>query len=204
MRYDLLVCGVGGQGIITLSEIVATAALSKDIKTIVTQEKGLAQRGGSVQAHIRLGEVYSPTMPKRSACGLLSLEVSETFGYLDFLNSGTVCAVSDTLIPSGDTSSKGSKEKSRTVEEIAEDLKGKISSRLLIVEARKRAIELGNPRATNIFMTGVLCGMDPRLTEVLSPEDIENAIRAVVRHNIENNVKVFHEGIEHGKKAKGS
>jgi indolepyruvate ferredoxin oxidoreductase beta subunit len=196
MRYDLLLCGVGGQGIITLSEIVATAALSKDIKTIVTQEKGLAQRGGSVKAHIRMGDVFSPTMPKRSAHGLLSLEITETLGYLDFVNQETVKAVSDTVIASGD---QNDSEK-----DIHQKLKTLIGTKLMIVDARKRAIDLGVAKGVNIFMLGVLFGMDARINELISSTDLEEAIRAVVRHKIEDNINIFRKGIEHGQKSESN
>lgn len=53
-------------------------------------DRGLAQRGGSVKAHIRLGEVYAPMIPRYTAQGILSLEIQETFGYVDYINEDTV------------------------------------------------------------------------------------------------------------------
>lgn len=197
MRYDLLVCGVGGQGIITLSEIIAAAALKNGIKTIVTQEKGLAQRGGSVQAHIRLGDVYSPIMPKGIASGFISLELSETFGYLDFLNDSTVSAVSMSQIASGELI-KGKSSKSSEEKDIAEELKAKFKSKIQIVDSQKIVNEIGNPRAENIFLIGLLCGMDSRLQSIISSDDLATAIRSTVRHNVDDNITVFNKGMEYG------
>lgn len=202
MKYDLLLCGVGGQGIITLSEIIATAALNKGIKTIVTQEKGLAQRGGSVQAHIRLGEVFSPTMPKRAADGFISLELNETFGYLDFLNSETMSAVSDTVIASGETDTKDKnkiEEPEKLIRLTSEKLLSKLGPNTIIVAAKKKAIDLGVPRGVNIFMIGVLSGMDSDLSVLIDRSDLETAIKAVVRHNLDDNMKVFNKGVDYGK-----
>lgn len=197
MRYDLLVCGVGGQGIITLSEIIAAASIGNDIKTIVTQEKGLAQRGGSVQAHIRLGDVYSPIMPKGMATGFISLELSETFGYMDFLNDSTVSAVSMSVIASGDLKI-GEKSEINNEEVIAKELRSQFNSKIHIVDSQKVVCEIGNPKAENIFMIGLLCGMDFRLQNIISPDDIVTAIRSVVRHKVEDNIAVFYKGMEYG------
>ena len=167
-------------------------------------EKGLAQRGGSVQAHIRLGDVYSPTIPKRSANGLLSLEITETFGYLDFINADTVSAVSDTIIASVDAK-PGKSDKDETAggtDTAAKSLESKLGPNMLIVDAQERAAGLGVAKAVNIFMIGVLCGMDGRLSEFLSESDIEAAIRVVVRHQIEKNIIVFRKGLEYGRTKK--
>ncbi len=86
MIYNFLLIGIGGQGIITLSKILATAAMSKDLKVIVTYKKGLAQRGGSVGAQVRVGDVYSPLIPKYSANSLLSI----LLWFLSFSNPKTI------------------------------------------------------------------------------------------------------------------
>ena len=197
MRYDILLCGVGGQGIITLSEILATAAISKDLKAIVTQDRGLAQRGGSVKAHVRMGEVHSPMIPKGHAHALLSLELGETLGYSDYLNPDTVIAASTAVIAGADIpkDKKGdeSGEKADPLQLIP-----KMGGRALVVDAEAIATELGVPRAANIFLLGVVFGMDPRIADVIDTDQLIASIKAAIRRKPEENAAIFLAGMKYG------
>lgn len=199
MRYDLLLCGVGGQGIITLSEIAATAAVSNGHKTIVTQSRGLAQRGGAVRAHIRIGDVHAPLMPKHAAHCLISLELSESLRYVDYVNTETIKAVSTTIVPTGGDKKKkkgpSAEELRRTMEEQVTTFFGE---HLLIVEAEKAARDAGVPRGANIFMIGLLCGIDPRIESFISRDDMARAIEVVVRHDRKGNLLMFEKGTAYG------
>ena len=191
MRYNLILCGIGGQGIITLSEIVAAAAIEKDIKAIVTQERGLAQRGGSVKAQVRLGEVYSPMIPKHAAHGLLSLERQETWGYLDYVNADTLLAVSNTIV-SSEEQVEDAEEAPRLVDIFAD--------RLLLVDAQTKAAELGQPRGVNMFMLGIIFGMDPRLNGLISRSEMVDTIRKTIRRSPAENIELFEAGMTYGQK----
>jgi len=111
MIYNFLLIGIGGQGIITLSKILATAAMSKDLKVIVTYKKGLAQRGGSVGAQVRVGNVHSPLIPKYSANSLLSMDMNETFGYIDYINKDTILMINTRITNDNSFLSKKDKVK---------------------------------------------------------------------------------------------
>ena len=198
MRYDVLLAGVGGQGIITLSEILATAAISRNIKAIVTQDRGLAQRGGSVKAHVRMGDVYSPMIPKHAAHALLSLEMNESLGYIDYLNSSTVLVVSTKTISSGESRKKpGGADKGKI-----EELGSLFGKNLLTVDSESETKARGSPRGANIFMLGILFGMDQRLVSFLFEKDVILAIKGVIKRNTEENVKIFKEGICYAHKRK--
>ena len=196
MRYDFLLCGVGGQGIITLSDIVANAAISKGIKAIVTQDRGLAQRGGSVKAHIRLGEVHSPMIPRYAAHALLSLEMNEVWNYVDYLNKDTVVAI-NTDIHSSNGKEGGEKDKLIQKHQRLIDL---LASQLLFIDAESKSAELGIPRGANIFMLGIIMGMDPRLSALIGEADMLGAIQTVVRKSPQGNIKVFQEGKLYGER----
>jgi indolepyruvate ferredoxin oxidoreductase beta subunit len=202
MKYDLLLCGVGGQGIVTLSEIVATAAVSKDLKTIVTQDRGLAQRGGSVKAHVRIGDVHSPMIPKGHAHALLSLEIWETLGYAEYLNPETVIAAAITVIEAvgGGGKNKTDSEPSADPQKLIEQM----GASTLTVDADNRAAQSGSPRGANLFMLGVIYGMDPRIAAAISAEEISAAIRSVIRRKPEDNVAVFLAGMEYGRTKKSA
>ena len=203
MRYDLLLCGVGGQGIITLSEIVATAAVSNGHKTIVTQSRGLAQRGGAVRAHIRIGDVYAPLMPKKAAHCMISLELSESLRYVEYLNPDTIKAVSTTVVPTG---GEKKKKKGPSAGELRIILEEKVTTylggQLLIVEAERAARDAGVPRGANIFMIGILCGMDPRIESFISRDDMARAVETVVRHDRKGNLLMFEKGTAYGESKK--
>lgn len=197
MRYDILLCGVGGQGIITLSEILATAAISNDLKAIVTQDRGLAQRGGSVKAHVRMGEVHSPMIPKGQAHALLSLELGETLGYADYLNPETVIAAGTTVIAGADIPRKKRDEDSEDAVDPRQVIP-KMGGRALIVDAEAIAAELGVPRAANIFLLGVVFGMDTRISEAVEPDQLIASIKSVIRRKPEENAAIFQSGMKYG------
>ena len=199
MRYDLLLCGVGGQGIITLSEIIATAAISRNLKTIVTQDRGLAQRGGSVKAHVRMGDVHSPMIPKGRAHALLSLEMEETLGYADYLNPDTIIAASTTVIP-GALNPQDNEREGSGQEVNPRQLIRRLGGKALIVDAEASAAEVGVPRAANIFLLGVVFGMDSRIAEVIEPDQLIASIKSIIRRKPEENVAVFQSGMKHGAK----
>jgi len=88
--FNIIITGVGGQGVITLTQIIAEAALieGKDVKT--SELHGLSQKGGSVQTHIRFGKkVYSPLIAEGKADLILSLEIIEGLRKINYANSKT-------------------------------------------------------------------------------------------------------------------
>jgi indolepyruvate ferredoxin oxidoreductase beta subunit len=196
MHYNLLICGVGGQGILTLSEILGRAAVESGLKAIVTVNRGLAQRGGSVQAHIRLGEVFAPMIPKYTAHGLLSLEIRETFGCVDYLNEDTAVVVSTTRLNSGlkaESNKDGNQDWGR-------ELQKHRAGRLLVLDASAILAEQGFSGGQNIYLLGVFCGLDGGLAELLTVEAISSAIDSVLKRNALENRELFRRGIGQGVK----
>ena len=194
MHYNLLICGVGGQGILTLAQILGEAALESGLKAIVTVNRGLAQRGGSVQAHVRLGEVFAPRIPKYTAHGLLSLEIRETFGCLDYFNEDTAVVVSSTRINSGlktESNEDGKPDWER-------ELQKHRAKRLLVLDASATLVERGFSGGQNVYLLGVLCGLDGGLAELLSAEAISSAIDSVLKRNTRENRELFQQGIGQG------
>jgi len=96
---NILMVGVGGQGIITASDILSEAALLDGHDVKKSEIHGMSQRGGSVFAHIRYGKkVYSPTIKTGEADVLLSLELIETVRWLSYANEKTKVILSETKI----------------------------------------------------------------------------------------------------------
>ena len=82
---DIIICGVGGQGVILASKVLANAALLQGFDVKASEVHGMAQRGGSVLSQVRIGKkIYSPTIPLGKACICISFEEMEALRYLPF------------------------------------------------------------------------------------------------------------------------
>ena len=152
MTTSVVLSGVGGQGILLASEIVAQAAVvaGHDVKT--NEVHGMAQRGGSVIAQIRYGkEVFSPLVPKRSAKILGSLERIECLRYVDYLADDGVAVVSDQQIVPVTSSTGGT-----PYPEVDEPMLSKFFPRLVYLQALDMAAALGNIKTANIVLLGAL------------------------------------------------
>ena len=95
MNKNIILCGVGGQGTILASRLIATAAMNKDIPIKTAETIGMAQRGGSVFSHLRLGEgTNSPLIGKKEVDLIIGFEPGETVRQLPFLKKGGAVVVS--------------------------------------------------------------------------------------------------------------
>jgi indolepyruvate ferredoxin oxidoreductase beta subunit len=103
--WNILMVGVGGQGIILASDILASAALASGFDAKKSEIHGMSQRGGSVFSHVRFGKkVFSPVIPEGGADILLSLELMETLRWLAFAGPATRFVVSrEQILPANTT-----------------------------------------------------------------------------------------------------
>jgi len=87
MTYNYLIAGVGGQGTVLASKLIAAAAMKRGFDVRTTETIGMAQRGGSVVSHVRIGDViHSPLIPSGSAHALIAFEPAEAVRFLPFLS----------------------------------------------------------------------------------------------------------------------
>ena len=94
MNKDILICGVGGQGTVLASRIIAAAAMDEGNAVHSAETIGMAQRGGSVTSHVRIGgEAYSPMIPPGGADMLLAFEPGEAERNLRYLKKGGTAVV---------------------------------------------------------------------------------------------------------------
>ena len=194
MIYNILLVGTGGQGIVTISNIVAAAALAKNLRVIVTQKKGLAQRGGSVVAQVRIGEVYSPQIPKFSADSIFSMDINETFKYIDYINKDTKLVVNSKLNWNKEDSHLSDKEKAQ--KEKIELLKKILKNNLFLINADSIAKEKGVDRSANLFLLGVLFSLDKGINSLLTRDNIIDSVKKNISRNIDSNLQIFVEGTE--------
>jgi indolepyruvate ferredoxin oxidoreductase beta subunit len=148
---NVLIAGVGGQGAVLGSELLALAAMAagRDVKQ--GEFHGVAQRGGAVFSHVRFGDrVHSPMAPRGEVDFLVALEKLEALRYAHFVRAGGTVIVNDHKVEPirlGD--------QRPYPDEAVAFLEGK-GFRVIAVEATQRALELGDHRAANVLLLGVL------------------------------------------------
>lgn len=193
MIYNILLVGKGGQGIVTLSNILADAAMAQDLRVIVTQKKGLAQRGGSVGAQVRIGEVYSPQIPKYSVDSFLSMDLNETFKYIDYLNKDTILVINTVFNDNCDLThlSNYEKEQKEKIEELRKALHN-----LFLIDADLIARKDGADRSANLYLLGIIFGLDNIMNSLIKKEDIIDSIKKNIHKDTELNLKIFIKGTE--------
>jgi len=151
-KKDILIAGVGGQGTILTGRIIASLAISEGLDVKTAETHGMAQRGGSVITHVRIGEkVYSPLIPQGDGDVLLSFEKLEALRWLPFLSpQGTVIVNTQELDPlpvlTGETEYSS---------EILEEIESKVG-RLIAADALSIDPVSKNARMVNTFLLGIL------------------------------------------------
>jgi len=99
MTFNLMIAGVGGQGTVLASKLIAAAAMKKGYDVRTTETIGMAQRGGSVFGHCRIGEnIFSPKIPMGKADAIIAFEPAEAVRQIAFLREGAVILVCDNAI----------------------------------------------------------------------------------------------------------
>jgi len=153
--YNFLLAGVGGQGTILASDVLAEVALAAGFDVKKSEVHGMAQRGGSVNTHVRWDEekVYSPLVSLGEADILLAFERAEALRYAGFLKPGGVAIVNEHTIEPITVTSGGAHYP--TEEELQAVYSG-LTDRLHLVPGTALAQELGNARAANVVLLGAL------------------------------------------------
>lgn len=155
-KINITLTGVGGQGVITAANILGKTAVRAGINVFVSEVHGMAQRGGSVNCTVRLGNVSGPLIPKGSANAILSMEPSEALRYIQYANKKTKI-ITDILPVIPFTVATGD-EKYPEVEKIFNELKK--HGELYKVDAAKLAKKAGALITKNVVMLGALAGTD--------------------------------------------
>jgi len=185
-KLDLLITGVGGQGAILASDIIGKAAVTAGLPIRAAETHGMAQRGGSVVNHIRVGNNYGSMIPKKGADLLLALEPMEAVRYLDFLKDGGIIVVNtQPIIPVTVTSGL---TKYPDVSDILDFLSEKYIVKAF--NADELAFEAGNRLAMNVVMVGAVSSYLP-----IPKETLLDSVKALVpQKTIEVNLRAFEAG----------
>ncbi|MHA1589044.1 MAG: indolepyruvate oxidoreductase subunit beta [Candidatus Njordarchaeales archaeon] len=155
---DIVLTGVGGQGIVFASNLIATAAIISGYKVKLTERKGLAQRGGSVLSFLRIYKDtnVSPIIPISSADLLLGFEMMETIRNIRYIKPGGVVVMNSRKIYPVNV--KIGMHKYPSEKEVREILESR-SLKYHIIDAQKIALSVNNPRGENVALIGFASGL---------------------------------------------
>jgi indolepyruvate ferredoxin oxidoreductase beta subunit len=194
-EFSLMLAGVGGQGLVLLSNIIGTAGALSGIRVITGEQHGLSQRSGSIQVHLRIGEnVRSPLIPVGSADALLSLEALEALRYIEYLKDGGVAVINRRVMHPVTETGELVKEKTRPYMGLDEVVKRfeTVTHHILTIDALALANEAGNALTENVAVLGAISVLE---AFPVPPEHLEKAIAKVVpRKAVEVNLKAFELG----------
>ena len=186
---NVLVVGIGGQGVMTAAEVLAQTALQQGLDVKKTEVAGMAQRGGVVTSHVRFGKrVLSPAIPRGEADLLLGFEPAEALRWLHYLRPGAVALVNrDRQAPP--VVNLGLFDYPR--DPVGEIEASGIETHALA--AGEMARELGNPKLVNTLMLGAVSGFLPFPADSLR-EAILQRFRARKPALVELNAEAFDRG----------
>jgi len=185
-RSNFVLCGLGGQGILFMTKVLSETALNKGYNVMCAETHGMAQRGGSVVSHLRLGDVKGSLVKNGSAHFLLSLDEVEGYRNLPFLSKGARMYINA-------DPAKG----------LRVEVTGYLEKKEILyrsVQASAIAREAGAPMATNLALLGYFAafGNGP-----LSQEDLRNTTERISPDRFkENNLRIFDAGFERGLEGK--
>jgi indolepyruvate ferredoxin oxidoreductase beta subunit len=196
MQYNILLAGVGGQGLMLLSAVLGEACTKNNLNVITEEQHGLAQRSGSISAHIRVGDVYSPLIPYGSADMIIAMEAMEALRYIEYLKpNGIIIMNTRILHPVIETNYLIRNKEEETgyvkLSKIKETLQ-KVTKNLIILDANKLALEAGNPRTENIVLLGA--ASKQKGFPLKNSQIMDSIKRIVPKRTIEVNIAAFELG----------
>ena len=194
MKQDIILAGVGGQGILSIATVIGSAALQQGLYLKQAEVHGMSQRGGDVQSNLRLSSdpIHSDLIPKGGADLIVSLEPMEALRYLPYLSkdgwiiTNTAPFVNIPNYP----------EMDKVMAEL-----GKMP-RVVALDVDAIAKDLGSPRGANMVLLGAMAAV----LHILEPEKLREGIRRIFGRKgeavVESNIKAFDAGLEFSQKNK--
>lgn len=171
MNKNIILCGVGGQGTVLASKLIAAAAMKKGLSVMGAETIGMAQRGGSVFSHIRIGKGFlSPMIAQGTADVILGFEPGEAVRMLPYLKKSGQAVVSARGIMPVTAALSGAAYKSEKMLAYLE----KQVEHLLVVDTEKACRDIGSPKVLNILLLGAAAHSGAL---GLSDEDIKEVIK---------------------------
>jgi indolepyruvate ferredoxin oxidoreductase beta subunit len=197
MEYNILVSSVGGQGGITLARVISHAAMSMGLNVRVGETLGMAQRGGSVQSHVRLGDaVLGALIPEGRANVVISLEPAETLRVIKYMSPQTTVLMNNRpVLPISVLLNETAYPDLDEIEGLLQKMVGGVYA----IDAFDLAEKSGTSRSLNVVMLGAYMALGD---SALTLDAVKDALKETLPHRyLEQNMKAFKMGMEEMKKA---
>ena len=148
---DIVLCGVGGQGTVLASKLIAAAAMDKGLDVMSAETIGMAQKGGSVFSHLRVGrKVHTPMIAKGTADIIIAFEPAEAVRMLPYLKKGgSVIVNSHAVKPVTSVLKDSGYDGSEMVGYLKENVEN-----LTVIDCEKACREISSPKVTNMVLLG--------------------------------------------------
>ncbi|MBI2840619.1 MAG: indolepyruvate oxidoreductase subunit beta [Acidobacteria bacterium] len=185
MKYDIVLAGVGGQGVLSVSALIAKSAMKEGLFVKQSEVHGMAQRGGAVSAHLRISDrpVASDLIPYGTASMILSMEPLEALRYLSYLGvNGTVVTSTDPVDNIPDYP---------RMEQILVAIRSLPHS--ATIDAERLARESGSVQAINMVLAGAASGLLPIKVETMQ-ESIRELFGRKGEKVVQTNLRAFETG----------
>ncbi len=189
MKYDMIIAGVGGQGVLSVAAIIASSAMKEGLYVKQSEVHGMSQRGGAVYANLRLSDapIYSDLIADGTASMILSMEPLESLRYIHYLKDEGILITAE------------NPERNIPDYPDLQELLSQIRTlpHALTIDARKLAMEAGSGRATNMVLAGAASHFLP-----IKAQTMQDFIKEIFARKgekiVEINLKAFALGREMG------
>ena len=173
MAKNILICGVGGQGTVLAAKVLSQAAISGGEHVLSAETIGMAQRGGSVTSHVRIGEgIFSPLIPKGQADIIISFEAAEAVRNIEYLKADGTVIVNKKVVQPTTASLTG---KTFSEDEMISYLK-KAAASVIAVDTQEACQQLKSEKVVNMVLLGAACK-----TGIIDKDELKVAIKLLVK-----------------------
>jgi indolepyruvate ferredoxin oxidoreductase beta subunit len=190
--YDVYLVGVGGQGVLTIGNLISEAALRQSIPISFYPTKGMAQRGGAVKARVRLGsEMIGPNIAEKGADLVIAMEVSEALKAVRFIKPGGAFLLYGHVWPPAAVML--GKAPYPALEQVMEQIRD-AGAVIHYLDPKRRPLHEGTSVAANLYVLGAALG-GTGLNVLLSPPAVLELIQTRWARGVEQNTLAFEAGL---------
>ena len=193
-RMNILLAGVGGQGLMLLAETMGIACTRQGLPMLAGAQYGLSQRSGSIYVHVRIGEgLHSPLIPYGTGDLILAMEAMEALRYVEYLKEGGLVLMNRRVMhPPVETAQivkrRAEQLHSLDLAQIQAQLR-QVTDKILALDAAGLAAQAGNPKGENVVLLGAACALPgfPLAREAV----VQALVEVVPPRTLEANQKAF-------------
>jgi indolepyruvate ferredoxin oxidoreductase beta subunit len=162
-EFSVYMSGVGGQGLVLLSNIIGAACAASGIRALTGEQHGLSQRSGSINVHMRIGEgMVSPLIPIGGADAQLALEALEALRYVEYLKPGGIVMMNSRIQhPVVETAAHVKDKTAKYMSaEVVKERMSQVTDKIALIDALSIANQAGNPLTENMVMLGAISTLE--------------------------------------------